>query len=102
MPELAAAAVFSLSLPPTAFATDLSNEDSGFEEDVGTLCWDPETAAGAAVSCRGFAPACLLWLDGAADKDLALSLMSLSDLHDFPDNSKKITAFSGGQPHYSS
>jgi hypothetical protein len=31
--ELDAAAVFSLSFPPTALATDLSNEDSGFADE---------------------------------------------------------------------
>ena len=85
MPELDDVAVFSLSLPPTAFATDLSNEDSGFEEEGGIFCWDPETVAGAAASCRGFAPACFEWLKGVADKNLAFALISLL-LHDLPDN----------------
>ena len=75
MPELEVDAVFSLSLPPTAFATDLSNEDRDLAEGT-TLGWDPEAAAGPAASCRGLAPAWLVWLDSAGD-NLALSLIAL-------------------------
>jgi|LauGreDrversion4_2_1035121.scaffolds.fasta_scaffold1392319_1 hypothetical protein len=37
IPELEAEEIFSLSFPPMALATDLSNEDNGFADEVG-LC----------------------------------------------------------------
>ncbi len=40
-------AVFSLSFPPTALATDLSKEDRGLEDDEAFCCSDPEVAAAA-------------------------------------------------------
>ncbi len=40
-----AGAVFSLSFPPTALATDLSKEDRGFEDDDAFCCSDAEVAA---------------------------------------------------------
>jgi hypothetical protein len=44
---LDAGAVFSLSFPPTALATDLSKEDRVLEDDEAFCCSDPEVATAA-------------------------------------------------------
>jgi hypothetical protein len=80
IPELDAAAVFSLSFPPTALATDLSNEDSGFA-DEDTFWWDPETTAPLAASAWVFATAWTVLLEGAG---LLLIFRATSTVHEMP------------------